>query len=642
MINRLRWILTLTGACFVLAAIPINGARAQTTLETVGSAEALQALITCDPDIEACGSDGSIDDVVVTGSRVVRVASITNNQQAGVDEGDVVKLRDKTLIVLRRGRLFTLSIEDDGIRPVDSVDAFPPGVNPEGDWYDEMLVFGDRVVVIGFSYARGGTEVNRFQLDAAGRLSFEDSHHLSSDDYFSSRNYASRLVGSQLVLYAPVYVRGAGDLESVLPTIQTWSGDDRPSDVRQLIRPEDIYVAPGVREGGHAAIEAVHSVIRCDLDAPELTCQASAVLGRESRAVYVAPTAVYLWLSRSRWAILDREQTQADMPLSSLYRFPLNGDAPTAIKTRGAPIDQFSFRENEAADALDVMVVSGNSGDAMWGPEVAGGGVALLHLPLTAFTDGSTAAPDAAYRLLPPLPDGSYGNQNRFVGDYLLYSGTELRTDSGDGDWAFEDAIGILNVVSLDGGPTRTFVTDGSIGRIEQMGLDALVVSGEASVTFTTVALGEETWIGDRYVMAAAEEAETRSHAFFFRPDPDSADGSNGVLGLPVMREAYAEDDEIELFESAADMAFLKRETGRLRPLGTLDSRADWTQDDGCRVSCVDWYGNARPIFAGDRIFALLGYEVVEGRESRGRIREISRVSFAPPPPEGPRPYYRD
>ena len=59
------------------------------------------------------------------------------------------------------------------------------------------------------------------------------------------------------------------------------------------------------------------------------------------------------------------------------------------------------------------------------------------------------------------------------------------------------------------------------------------------------------------------------------------------------------------------------------------------TRNDQCQASCVDWYGNARPIFLGGRIFALLGYELVEGRmASRGwpgeRIEELRRVSFAP------------
>ena len=51
---------------------------------------------------------------------------------------------------------------------------------------------------------------------------------------------------------------------------------------------------------------------------------------------------------------------------------------------------------------------------------------------------------------------------------------------------------------------------------------------------------------------------------------------------------------------------------------------------DNCRASCVDWYGNARPLFFQGRMFALLGYEIVEGEVAAGRIREKRRVSFAP------------
>jgi hypothetical protein len=55
---------------------------------------------------------------------------------------------------------------------------------------------------------------------------------------------------------------------------------------------------------------------------------------------------------------------------------------------------------------------------------------------------------------------------------------------------------------------------------------------------------------------------------------------------------------------------------------------------DDCRASCVDWYGNARPIFLGDRVFALMGYELVEGRLARSfvgeRIDELRRIDFGP------------
>jgi hypothetical protein len=44
----------------------------------------------------------------------------------------------------------------------------------------------------------------------------------------------------------------------------------------------------------------------------------------------------------------------------------------------------------------------------------------------------------------------------------------------------------------------------------------------------------------------------------------------------------------------------------------------------------VDWYGNARPIFLGGRVFALLGYELVEGTIRGARLEEIGRADFTP------------
>ncbi|MDX6576626.1 MAG: hypothetical protein QOE96_2579, partial [Blastocatellia bacterium] len=52
--------------------------------------------------------------------------------------------------------------------------------------------------------------------------------------------------------------------------------------------------------------------------------------------------------------------------------------------------------------------------------------------------------------------------------------------------------------------------------------------------------------------------------------------------------------------------------------------------DDGCRASCVDWYGNSRPLFVRGRVLALLGYEIVEGSLKDGRMRETRRINYAP------------
>ena len=95
--------------------------------------------------------------------------SVTNTQHAGVDEGGIVKLHGDHLVVLRRGRLFTVAVGDNALKPISAVDAFGPEIDPRSTWYDEMLVSDDTVVVIGYSYERGGTEVGLFNIDASGQ-----------------------------------------------------------------------------------------------------------------------------------------------------------------------------------------------------------------------------------------------------------------------------------------------------------------------------------------------------------------------------------------------------------------------------------------------------------------------------------------
>ena len=49
--------------------------------------------------------------------------SVTNTQHAGVDEGGIVKVHGDHLLVLRRGRLFTVAIGDGALKPISAVDA---------------------------------------------------------------------------------------------------------------------------------------------------------------------------------------------------------------------------------------------------------------------------------------------------------------------------------------------------------------------------------------------------------------------------------------------------------------------------------------------------------------------------------------
>jgi hypothetical protein len=165
------------------------------------------------------------------------------------------------------------------------------------------------------------------------------------------------------------------------------------------------------------------------------------------------------------------------------------------------------------------------------------------------------------------------------------------------------------------------------------MGQDGIVIGeGGGALGFTTIELpAGGARVGSTFRLANAREGETRSQAYFFQPR--SADGSSGLLGLPVAK--FLEGADRPYLGSSAAILFLARRDRQLSELGELSgaATAGTDRDDGCQASCVDWYGNARPIFIGDRLFALLGYELVEGAVRDGAVREVGRTSFAPAPP---------
>ncbi len=551
---------------------------------------------------------------------------ITNTQEADVDEGGIVKVRAGMLVVLRRGRLFTVSTRNGDLRPIDAIDAYPPGVNPSGDWYDEMLISGDRVIVIGYSYGRGGTEINRFRLSAEGKLSFEDAYHLRSNDYYSSRNFASRLIGTRLVVYSPLYVPYDSAVSvNWLPALRKWTGDPKAG-FERIVSANHIYLPRKWRDAEAAPIDAIHTVTDCDLTAPVLHCDATSVLGPNGRTFYVSANAVYVWVSQPRWG--RRESPRAT---SMLYRLPLDGSAPSAIGVHGAPTDQFSFREDWEDGKLNVLVRSEGGGDAMWRPEFASGDVALLRFSLSDFGDGDDDVSWRRYREL-PLPKGQgYAFQNRYVGDYVLYGV--------GGSWGSSpDGRSNLVVASVKGEGVDQVALDHGVDRIEAMGGDAVVVGADSKdLHFRAVelTLGRAPVTGDQYVLQGASQGETRSHGFFFKPEANGSDTSAGVLGLPVARAARPGFHQ--LIENSAAILFIRRADRKFLGLGELGAQEERVVDDKCKASCVDWYGNARPIFLGKRTFALMGYELVEGEVGAREIHEVRRINFAPGVQDRPR-----
>jgi hypothetical protein len=547
--------------------------------------------------------------VAAVAGALVNEDSVTNVQHAGVDEGGIVKVHGDHLVVLRRGRLFTVAIGNDALDPISCVDAFAPDIDPSGTWYDEMLVSDNTVAVIGYSYARGGTEVGLFGIDRDGRLSYRSTYHLRSNDYYSSRNYASRLIGSKLIFYSPLYFSpGAEDPYQSFPAVRKWHKGATPNEFRRIAQATSVYHPE--HEFSSMYGSALHTVTVCDLARGDFDCRATSVIGPPGRVFYVSPDSVYVWVND--WTRKgDQIRTQ-----SMIYRLPLDGSSPTALNVSGSPVDQFSFLESEDGH-LNVLVRSDTTGDGMWGAEVAAGDVALMRVPLKSFSDGSATVPDSSYQPL-PKPRG-YTFQNRFVGNYLLYG-----TGSG---WGYPQNTkrNSLYAVRWNGGDTHELSLEHGVDRIEEMGSDAVVVGADGSdLHFTAIRLGNSPRIANEFIRKGASQGELRSQGFFYKPD----DRDSGMLGLPIStraRPGYA-----HLFQNSAAILFLRNDALHFHEVGELAAQSERTKEDGCRASCVDWYGNARPLFVRGRYLALLGYELVEGTLDDGQMQELRRVSYAP------------
>lgn len=549
--------------------------------------------------------------------------SVTNTQTAGVDEGGIVKVHGRHLVILRRGRLFTVEIgskaQDSTLRPVAMLDAFGPDIDPGGAWYDEMLLSGDTIAVIGYSYARGGTEIGLFNIDAAGQLSYRATYHLRSNDYYSSRNYASRLIGDKLIFYTPLYLNFSGNPLEGFPALRKWQRQPFNASAATAFQ----RIAPATRiyrtddDLNPLNGLALHTVTVCDLSKAEMTCQATAILGPRGRVFYVSGESVYVWTTEQ---VADGKGSSANR--SALYRIPLNGTAPTAVKTQGVPIDQFSFLES--GQQLNVLLRAEGRGEGMWGSEVSNGDLALLRLPHALLGDGTQTVEASHYQPLPKV-DG-HTVQNRYIGPCLLYGSGE---SWGHSNHQREQQS--VQIVRLDSRQVQRLELGHSVDRVEALGDHALIVgTAGRQLHFSSVRLdaSKAADIVSRYTQENAVQGETRSHGFFYLPESPQ----DGLLGLPVRQSGSAGYQQ--LHQESAAILYLRNRGLKLHELGALAAQPGVGANDGCKASCVDWYGNSRPLFLRQRIFALMGYELVEGQlqgEKHGeKIHEIRRISYAP------------
>ncbi|MDL2284922.1 beta-propeller domain-containing protein [Oxalobacter sp. OttesenSCG-928-P03] len=546
--------------------------------------------------------------------------SVTNTQTAGVDEGGIVKVHNNHLVILRRGRLFTVDIGNSRLSPTSVIDAYAPGSSGHA-WYDEMLVSGNTVAVIGYSYSKGGTEIVLFNIDRNGQLSYRSTHVLRSNDYYSSRNYASRLIGDKLIFYTPLYINFYRDPLSCFPAVRNWE-DGKAGEFQRIAPATQIYRTDEDLDPARTQI-ALHTVQVCDLSKPDMQCTATGVLAPAGREFYVSKDAVYIWTSP--YARYNHRAAETAPPVSaSVFRLPLDiKQAPTALKTMGSPIDQFSFLESSDG-YLNVLLRSEGPAASMWSAEGGSKDLALLRVPVSQFGNGTQSAPLSHYHPL-PSPSGGHAIQNRYIGDYLLYgAGNTWGRNHATESTAYALAWKTPQNAAVKISPEH------SVDRIEALGKNALLVgTRNTNLVFTTIALGgtDRTTHANpisRFQLANAAQGETRSHGFFYKPDSEKS----GILGLPFRGSGSSGWQQLRNVSSG--IVYVKNHNLSLSEMGILGASPNPNTNDNCKASCVDWYGNARPLFVKGRVFALMGYELVEGKVQDKRITEVRRIDFSP------------
>jgi hypothetical protein len=597
--------------------------------------------------------------VVVTGSRIPSGranaaspvtavsgnSSITNTQEVGVDEGDIVKQIGQFLLVLQDGRIFvvdTRARRGAALALTDRVNVYRD--RGTGAWYDEMLVQGDRVVVTAYSYQERATEISVFRLDRRGRLSRLGVFYMSSNDYYSGDNYATRLVGDSLVVYSPMLLQAfRPDSPIPWPLIRRWTpGEDRAGALAHGVR---LFDARTIYRPVRTTFEpVVHTVSVCPLgpagSGGDLACRATAFIGPPQREYYVSPTNAYIWIApgySEQQGLRTAGQCPDDLrpdPAGTipalLYRLPLSGAAPGVIGTAGMPIDQFSLAEINGRFRALLRWPARCLGDRRAAP------LAYFNAPLTRFARALADAPATAYTPVPSVGGGEI--ENRFTDTYLVYGGRATLDPGGaprgDNDRRAKPSTVVAVPVDRPGAAVIMTAPHSAI-RAERAGNNIVLTGyrGTLGLEISLVNLRDAPRISSTVRLAGRYESEGRSHAF---NSLIGADGS-GLMGLPTVTRTE-ESGRYWWRSRASDLSYLRVDAaGRLAPIGELEAQVvyDTRQDqDGipgyeCEVSCIDWYGNSRPIFTDGRIFGLTGTELIEGRIENGRIVEVRRINIA-------------
>ncbi len=551
---------------------------------------------------EAIAASESVDTSVEDTSSGSTNTNITNNQESSVDEGGIVKNIDDFLVTLRHGKLFVTNIKDE-LKQTNSMLVAPTKNLQANVWYDEMLVKGNIIIVTAYRYSvpgigGGATEVSLFSLESNGKLKRGAVHFYESYDYFSGSNYSSRLVNGKLVMFTPVNFRHQYgkklNYRDIMPSISKLSSEYKAVRKREVVSWEKMYIPLEIPKYYSLVMNVMH---RCEINSIDaIDCDSSGVLDNMYGTRYVSSKNMYIYGDQK------------------IYKWSLEDMSLSVHKIIGYPSDRFAFKEK--GDVLNIAV-NVDASQLREGDEALSE-MQMLQINLSDFSNKVNVNSDVK-SLLTPLNTRSF-SKIRFNNETALIV---ENSDFYDYDTNFLSSKRESKAVFFDLGSkavsTVSLSSMGSVNRIELLGSSRFLVSSSVSngLKFTALDSKSNRELSST-VLSKTSEGESRSHGFFFKPSE-----TGGYFGIAELshseRYSYASSANVGYYEFNASK-------GEINPLGVAQSQS--IDSNVCASSCVGWYGNTRPVFIGNDVYALMGYEIVKLDTRTNNWLALDRVTL--------------
>ena len=587
-------------------------------------------------EIEYFGSDydEEVERIEVTGSRLDDSQnSITNNQVAGVDEGDIIKITGDYLLILRQGKIYSVRISENGeniLRVISEVEVSQPNWSKDV-WYDELLVINSTLLVLGFDYDLGASKIIRFKLNDTGDISYLDGIVIRSNDYFNDVNYASRAFQGEYLTYLPIELIGTGDSagnQITIPQYAELGVNNQPLIWKDLLEPRDIY------KPSQVVVEPIlHTLIRCRPLQEKFECGATALVSSDNYEYFVSESAFYLWTYALPYELTtdfnfdelwnphyEQPNLSNKDDQSTLFKIEHSSSQVTSIRVEGMPIDQFSFQERED----EVFVVAASNPYSQEKTDVR-----LFNIENSDF---GTSGLDEANQVSSWVSSTGATN-NRFSNNWL-----SLGYFSYISGGYFDKKATIkpefeLTLKSLTTLENVVIDLEHSADRIEPIGSKLFVSGIDKNFDFNVsiINLSDTPYVESQGVFGDFLEEESRSHAFNFSQahEPVNIAGITAYNKSESSGNSSLNDFYWENTVSSNIVFFGLTENLEVWLAGEIQSSAKpLPGSDDCELSCFDWYGNSRPFFIGKRIFALSGDELAEAELIADKVVETQRVNI--------------